>query len=115
MHAHWFPIILRVGSSKANNHGLASLMSLDHNDTYLPLMMVCSLVVKHCINKKGIIESVEVPSISKGQNKFSYTWDDFLAEYGLSFMEISHTYVDKQKTYFVRVGEFAEHRFSILE
>ncbi len=32
-HARWFPIVLREGSSKANDHGLSSLMSLDYYST----------------------------------------------------------------------------------
>ncbi len=53
-HTHWFPIVLREGSSKANDHGLASLMLLNYSDTYLLLMIVCSLIIKQCI-KKGLI------------------------------------------------------------
>jgi hypothetical protein len=38
---------------------------------------------------------MEVPSIFKGLNKFGYTWDDFLVEYGLSFMELAYFYLEK--------------------
>jgi hypothetical protein len=116
-HACWFPIVLREGSSKANDHGLSSLMSLDYYDTYLPLMMLCGLVIKQCINRKGSgsFKSMEVPSIFKGLNKFGYTWDDFLAEYGLSFVELAYVYIEKRKTYFIRIGEFKGCRFTIQE
>jgi hypothetical protein len=79
--------------------------------------MVGDLVVKQCINQKGPspIKSIEVPSIFKGLNKFGYTWDDFLAEYGWSFTELAYAYIDKQKIQFVRIREFQGSQFTVQD
>jgi hypothetical protein len=115
--ARWFPIVFIEPISNANEHGLSLLMALDYNDAYLPLMMACALIIKQSINIKGIeAVIVDTPCIMKGWlNKLGYTWDDFIAEFGLSIMEVAHLYIEKRKTYFVRVGEFKEDQFTIQD
>jgi CDP-diglyceride synthetase len=75
-------------------HGLASLMYLDSNDTYLPLMMVSGLIVDQYINTKRVGNRKGLmPSISKG-----YTWDDFFLKFSLTSMKSSHAYVGRNKS-----------------
>jgi hypothetical protein len=113
----WFPIILRgASSSNTNVHGLSLLMALDYNDTYLPLVKTCGLIIKQSINikEKGATLVIS-PSICHGRsNQLNYTWDDFIAEFCLP-LEVLHLYLNKQKTYFVRVGEFKDQRFTIQD
>jgi hypothetical protein len=109
--AHWFPIVLKDCSSFFGLHGLASLMSFDYKDTYLPLMIASGLIVEQLVNTKGLGSKKRlVPSISKGFN-----WNDFFSEFGLTSMELSHAYVGKYKSYFVKVGHFHGRHFNIQD
>jgi hypothetical protein len=80
--ARCFPIVFIEPISNANEHGLSSLMALNYNDAYLPLMMACALIIKQSMNIKGIeavIVDTDTPCIMKGWlNKLRYTWDHFM-------------------------------------
>jgi hypothetical protein len=57
-----------------------------------------------------------IASINCIQNGLGYTWSDFFIEFNLD-MEVSHTYQDKKKVYFVHVGTFKEgaERFTVWD
>jgi hypothetical protein len=74
-------------------------------------MIASCLIVEQFVNTKGLgSEKRLVLSISKG-----YNWNDFFSEFGLTYMELSHAYVGKYKTYFVKVGHLHSRRFNIQD
>ncbi len=90
--------------------GLNALLGLDY-DIYISFMKRCGLIISFKHNRSGTI--VDVPSI----NKSGYTWNDFISEFELSFIEVAYVCSrssNNKRTYYVRVGEFEnKHRFTI--
>jgi hypothetical protein len=115
--AHWFPIILdssQTSSSSGSSSRLNSLLGLDY-EVYSAFMKKCGLVyiLKH--NRSGTM--INVPSINKGHfNKSGYTWNDFLSEYQLTFVELAYACSrNGTKRFYIRVGKFTTSQFKIQD
>jgi hypothetical protein len=90
--------------------GLNALLGLDY-DIYISFMKRCGLIISFKHNRSRTI--VDVPSI----NKSGYTWNDFISEFELSFIEVAYVCSrssNNKRTYYVRVGQFEnKHHFTI--
>jgi hypothetical protein len=79
--AQWFPIISDGGDS------LAVLLGMDYKQRYLPFMISCGLIkITSCRSKKYL-------TLSQKRIKNGYTWDDFLAEFHLTNLEMSTSFI----------------------
>lgn len=60
---------------------------------------------------------IDVPSINNGHyNKSGYTWNDFLSEFKLNFIELAfHCTKSGKKKYYIRVGDFSGNHFTISD
>jgi hypothetical protein len=104
--AQWFPILSDGGDS------LAVLLGTDYNRRYLPFMISCGLIkITSCRSKQYLT------LCQKRTAKHGYTWDDFLAEFHFTNLEMSTSFISNYgKTMtLVRVGDFSEEAFNPVE
>jgi hypothetical protein len=103
--AQWFPIISDGGDS------LAVLLGMDYKQRYLPFMISCGLIkITSCRSKKYL-------TLSQKRIKNGYTWDDFLAEFHLTNLEMSTSFISKysKAMSLIRVGDFSEEAFNPVD
>jgi hypothetical protein len=123
--AHWFPIILEkpdessssISGSYANKElGLNTLLGMNYEDIYIPFMKRCGLITNFKHNKTGAI--MDVPNIHRGGfNKSGYTWEMFLVEFKLDFLEVAYICSrNGREKYYLKVGSFSNNqKYNILE
>jgi hypothetical protein len=103
--AQWFPIISDGGDS------LAVLLGMDYKQRYLPFMISCGLIkVTRCRSKMYL-------TLSQKRIKNGYTWDDFLAEFQLTNLEMTTSFISKysKSMTLIRVGYFPEQAFNPVD
>ncbi len=104
--AQWFPVLSDGGDS------LAVLLGMDYNRRYLPFMISCGLIkITSCRSKQYLT------LCQKRTAKHGYTWDDFLAEFHLTNLEMSTSFISKysKAMSLIRVGDFSEEAFNPVD
>jgi hypothetical protein len=89
---------------------------MNYDDIYIPFMRRCGLIINFKCNKTGAI--MDVSSICRGRfNKSGYTWEMFLAEFKLDYLEIAYIgSKNGRKLYYLNIGSFSNNqRYNILE
>lgn len=95
--ARWYPVIQDI------NNNFASLLGLDYNVRYIPMLLKCGLVKKRMMKNGNFSYVLSLTSSRKG-----YLWSAFFAQYSLHNIELTQSFIQSfnQKIFFICIGSF---------